>query len=66
MNNTLIKINNLLNSMPLEFIGKKTYAGKHTARVTQVFKDSSGALWRITQRINKDGSISRIIEQRVW
>ena len=50
----------------LKFDSIATYAGKFTARVTKAFKDSDGTLWKFSLRINKDGSVSRIIEQRTW
>ena len=40
----------------------KTFAGKTTARVTALFPQSDGSLYKITRRINKDFSISDIIE----
>ncbi len=42
----------------------KTFAGKTTARVTGTFLQSDGSLYKITRRINKDFSISDIIEHR--
>ncbi|MBD5154582.1 MAG: hypothetical protein HDT15_05790 [Oscillibacter sp.] len=42
----------------------KTFAGKTTARVTGSFPQPDGSVYKITRRINKDLSISDIIEHR--
>ena len=43
-----------------------THAGKHTARVTKVYKLAINSIVKVTRRVNKDGSISDIIEHRHW
>lgn len=42
----------------------ETYAGKQTARVTKLFKQSNGSIIKATKKINKDGSISDKLEHR--
>ena len=42
----------------------ETYAGKQTARVTNTYKQSDGSDVKVTRRINKDLTISDIIEYR--
>ncbi len=42
----------------------ETYAGKQTARVTKLFKQSDGSIIKATKKINKDGSISDKLEHR--
>lgn len=42
----------------------ETYAGKHTARVTQIFNNDDGSQYRATRKINKDGSITDKLEHR--
>ena len=42
----------------------ETWAGKHTARVTQTFKQPDGSTVRATRKINKDGSITDKVEHR--
>ncbi len=42
----------------------KTFAGKTTARVTSSFPQPDGSVYKMTRRINKDLSISDIIEHR--
>ncbi len=42
----------------------ETYAGKHTARVTQIYNNEDGSVYRKTRKINKDGSISDKLEHR--
>ena len=66
MSNALAKFGALAIPNHLRFKSISTHAGKFTARVTKSFLSSDGSLWRFTERINKDGSVSRIIEQRVW
>lgn len=45
----------------------ETYAGKHTARVTKIFKQPDGSTVKATRKINKDGSISDKIEHKhMW
>ena len=42
----------------------ETYAGKHTARVTQIFNQEDGSTIKATRKINQDGSITDKIERR--
>lgn len=42
----------------------ETYAGKYTARVTQVFNNDDGTQFKKTRKINKDGSITDKLEHR--
>ena len=42
----------------------ETYAGKRTARVTQTYENIDGSTVKATVKINKDGSITKKIEQR--
>ena len=64
--NVIMGKNNFLSLIPSTTkSGKmKTFAGKTTARVTALFPQSDGSLYKITRRINKDFSISDIIEHR--
>lgn len=41
-----------------------TYGGKCTARVTKEFDNDDGSQYRVTRKINKDGSITDKIEYR--
>lgn len=41
-----------------------TYAGKSTARVSKIYNDPDGSTWKLTRKINKDGSISDKVEHR--
>lgn len=43
-----------------------TWSGKHTARVSKSYSQPDGSVVIATQRINKDGSISRKIEHRSY
>lgn len=59
------KKNNSLPIIPITQPDKtETYGGKHTARVTKVFKQSDGSIIKATRKINKDGSISDKIEHK--
>lgn len=61
----LIKRNNNLPTIPDSVPDKvETYAGKHTARVTNTYKQPDGSDVKLTRRINKDLSVSDIIERR--
>lgn len=63
--NNLIKKNDSLPSFPERQPDKtETYAGKHTARVTKVYKNADGSQYRTTRKINKDGSITDKLEHR--
>ncbi len=42
----------------------ETWSGKETARVTQIFKQKDDSVVKATRRINKDLSISDIVEHR--
>ena len=42
----------------------ETWAGKFTARVTQVFKQDDGSVVKKTRKINKDGTITDKLEYR--
>lgn len=42
----------------------ETFAGKETARVTKTFPQPDGSVVKATNKINKDGSISKKIEHR--
>lgn len=42
----------------------KTYAGKNTARVTNIYNNADGSQYRATRKINKDGSITDKLEHR--
>ena len=42
----------------------ETWAGKHTARVTQIFNQSDGSTVKTTRKINKDGTITDKVEHR--
>lgn len=42
----------------------ETHAGKHTARVTNIYNNADGSQYRATRKINKDGSITDKIEHR--
>ncbi len=42
----------------------ETYAGKQTACVTKLFKQSDDSIIKATKKINKDGSISDKLEHR--
>ena len=64
MEKSLAKFGKMIIPNTLKLISTKTHAGKHTARVTKSFLAPDGSLWKFTKRINKDGSISKIIEQR--
>lgn len=61
----LIKIDSVL-SIPETTKPDKveTFKGKHTARVTQSFKQQSGSVVKVTRKINKDLTISDKIEYR--
>ena len=41
-----------------------TWAGKFTARVTQVFNQEDGSVVKKTRKINKDGTITDKLEYR--
>ena len=61
----LVKQNSKLPTLPTKNPDKtETWAGKHTARVTQIFNQSDGSTLKRTRRINKDGSITDKIELR--
>lgn len=64
--NAVIEKNNFLSLIQsTEKSGKmKTFVGKTTERDTGIFPRSYGSLYKITRRINKDFSISDIIEHR--
>ncbi len=42
----------------------ETWAGKYTARVTKIFKQADGSVFKATRKINKNGSITDKIEHR--
>lgn len=42
----------------------ETFKGKHTARVTQSYKQQDGSVLKVTRKINKDLSVSDKIEYR--
>lgn len=42
----------------------ETFAGKQTARQTQIFNQPDGSVVKATRKINKDGSISDKLEHR--
>ena len=42
----------------------ETYAGKKTARVTRTYPQPDGSLYKLTRKINMDGSISDKVEHR--
>lgn len=61
----LAKLNNDLPAIPSKNPDKtETWAGKHTARVTNTFNQPDGSTFRTTRKINKDGSITDKIEHR--
>ena len=61
----LAKKNNNLPALPKLSPDKtETYAGKWTARVTQIFNQPDGSIVKKTRKINKDGSITDKIEHR--
>ena len=61
----LVKQNHDLPTLPTKNPDKtETWAGKHTARVTKIFKQPDGSTFKATRRINKDGSITDKIEHR--
>lgn len=61
----LIKRNDSLPSFPERKPDKtETYGGKHTARVTKIYKNDDGSEFRATRKINKDGSITDKLEHR--
>lgn len=65
MSKELIKKDNSISNLPQRKPDKtETYAGKHTARVTQVFNNEDGSEYRKTRKINKDGSITDKLEHR--
>lgn len=63
--NKLIKKNDFLSNISGRQPDKtETYAGKHTARVTQIFNNDDGSQFKATRKINKDGSITDKLEHR--
>ena len=61
----LIKKNDSLPAIPERRPDKtETYAGKHTARVTHIYKNEDGSQYRATRKNNKDGSITDKLEHR--
>lgn len=61
----LTKQNRNLPTLPTNNPDKtETWAGKHTARVTQIYNQPDGSTIKATKRINKDGSITDKIEHR--
>ena len=42
----------------------ETFAGKTTARVTKKFLQSDGSILKVTKKINKDMTVSDILEHR--
>ena len=63
--NKLIKKNASLPSFSERQPDKtETFAGKHTARVTKVYNNADGSQYRVTRKINKDGSITDKLEHR--
>lgn len=65
MSKDLIKRDNSTSNLPQRKPDKtETYAGKYTARVTQVFNNDDGSEYRKTRKINKDGSITDKVEHR--
>lgn len=42
----------------------KTWSGKETARVTQIFEQKDASVVKATIRINRDLTVSKIVEYR--
>ena len=55
---------NILGTTDREPDKTETWAGKVTARVTQVFNQDDGSVVKKTRKINKDGTITDKLEYR--
>ena len=55
---------NILSTTDREPDKTETWAGKFTARVTQVFNQDDGSVVKKTRKINKDGTITDKFEYR--
>ena len=64
MGELMKKGNNLLAQFDMTPDKTETFAGKWTARVSKIFKQSDGSIVKLTRKINKDGSITDKIEHR--
>ena len=64
MRELMKKGNNLLAKFDMTPDKTETFAGKCTARVSKIFKQSDGSIVKLTRKINKDGSITDKIEHR--